>query len=226
MGGRGLSGGAPASPLILTPPPCQVPLRSGLPSGVRGMGLCVTGPVGPLGAPPLPLPGPGACPGAWRSRQPGRAGAFQCGSIRFRHRGSLAACYRQHRRRIRQHRRRRDKRENSKRIRFEYWHTPRDPITRRRPAPTPKSPPHGTHLKEEGRPASKQDVPFIHSKLLRVLRVSAVNCPNRYRATLPGKNPSSFRALTGCCSFRIAFASIWRTRSRVTLKIRPTSSRV
>jgi hypothetical protein len=47
-----------------------------------------------------------------------------------------------------------------------------------------------------------------------------------YLATLPGKNPSSFRARTGCCNLRMAFASTCRTRSRVTLKIRPTSSSV
>ena len=33
-------------------------------------------------------------------------------------------------------------------------------------------------------------------------------------------------ARTGCWSLRMALASIWRTRSRVTLKIRPTSSSV
>ena len=37
---------------------------------------------------------------------------------------------------------------------------------------------------------------------------------------------SKKRARTGCWSLRIAFASTWRTRSRVTLKIRPTSSSV
>ena len=40
------------------------------------------------------------------------------------------------------------------------------------------------------------------------------------------RKPSSCRLRTGCCSLRTALASIWRTRSRVTLKIRPTSSRV
>src|SRR5438067_1550725 len=42
----------------------------------------------------------------------------------------------------------------------------------------------------------------------------------------PSRKPSSCRLRTGCCSLRTAFASIWRTRSRVTLKMRPTSSRV
>ena len=40
------------------------------------------------------------------------------------------------------------------------------------------------------------------------------------------KKPSSLRARTGCCSLRMALASTWRTRSRVTLKILPTSSSV
>ena len=40
------------------------------------------------------------------------------------------------------------------------------------------------------------------------------------------RKPSSCRLRTGCCSLRTALASIWRTRSRVTLKIRPTSSSV
>ena len=40
------------------------------------------------------------------------------------------------------------------------------------------------------------------------------------------RKPSSCRLRTGCWSLRTALASIWRTRSRVTLKIRPTSSRV
>ncbi len=38
--------------------------------------------------------------------------------------------------------------------------------------------------------------------------------------------PSSLRALTGCWSLRMAFASTCLTRSRVTLKILPTSSNV
>src|ERR1700744_6110036 len=42
IGGRGWIGGAPASPVILTPPACQVPLISGLPSAVRGIGWWVT----------------------------------------------------------------------------------------------------------------------------------------------------------------------------------------
>jgi hypothetical protein len=40
------------------------------------------------------------------------------------------------------------------------------------------------------------------------------------------RNPSSFRDRTGCWSLRMALASTWRTRSRVTLKILPTSSSV
>lgn len=40
------------------------------------------------------------------------------------------------------------------------------------------------------------------------------------------RKPSSLRARTGCWSLRIALASTWRTRSRVTLKMRPTSSSV
>ena len=40
------------------------------------------------------------------------------------------------------------------------------------------------------------------------------------------RKPSSLRALTGCCNFRMAFASTCLTRSRVTLKILPTSSSV
>ena len=40
------------------------------------------------------------------------------------------------------------------------------------------------------------------------------------------RKPSSFRARTGCCSLRMALASTCRTRSRVTLKILPTSSSV
>ena len=40
------------------------------------------------------------------------------------------------------------------------------------------------------------------------------------------RKPSSCLQRTGCCSLRTAFASIWRTRSRVTLKMRPTSSSV
>ena len=40
------------------------------------------------------------------------------------------------------------------------------------------------------------------------------------------RNPCSLRARTGCWSLRIALASTWRTRSRVTLKILPTSSSV
>ncbi|GEM_PF-2576218 len=40
------------------------------------------------------------------------------------------------------------------------------------------------------------------------------------------RNPSSLRARTGCWSLRMAFASTCRTRSRVTLKIFPTSSSV
>jgi hypothetical protein len=40
------------------------------------------------------------------------------------------------------------------------------------------------------------------------------------------RKPSSLRARTGCCSLRMALASTWRTRSRVTLKILPTSSSV
>ena len=43
---------------------------------------------------------------------------------------------------------------------------------------------------------------------------------------IPSRNPSSLLARTGCWSLRMAFASIWRTRSRVTLKTRPTSSSV
>ena len=46
--------------------------------------------------------------------------------------------------------------------------------------------------------------------------------PNR----LPSTNPRSLRLRTGCWSFLIALASTWRTRSRVTLKILPTSSSV
>ena len=42
----------------------------------------------------------------------------------------------------------------------------------------------------------------------------------------PSMKPASLRLRTGCCSLRMALASTWRTRSRVTLKIRPTSSRV
>ena len=45
-------------------------------------------------------------------------------------------------------------------------------------------------------------------------------------AANPSRNPLSCLLRTGCCSLRTAFASICRTRSRVTLKIRPTSSRV
>ena len=40
------------------------------------------------------------------------------------------------------------------------------------------------------------------------------------------RKPSSCRLRTGCWSLRTALASIWRTRSRVTLKMRPTSSSV
>jgi len=40
------------------------------------------------------------------------------------------------------------------------------------------------------------------------------------------RKPSSLRARTGCWSFLMALASTCRTRSRVTLKILPTSSRV
>src|SRR5215472_1939611 len=39
VGGSGCSGGAPASPVILTPPACHVPVRSGFPSAVRGRTL-------------------------------------------------------------------------------------------------------------------------------------------------------------------------------------------
>jgi len=42
----------------------------------------------------------------------------------------------------------------------------------------------------------------------------------------PLRKPSSLRARTGCWSLRMALASTCRTRSRVTLKIRPTSSSV
>ena len=42
----------------------------------------------------------------------------------------------------------------------------------------------------------------------------------------PSTKPSSLRLRTGCWSLRMAFASICRTRSRVTLKILPTSSNV
>ena len=45
-------------------------------------------------------------------------------------------------------------------------------------------------------------------------------------AVLWSIKPSSFRARTGCWSLRIALASTCRTRSRVTLKILPTSSSV
>src|SRR5205814_1283476 len=37
---------------------------------------------------------------------------------------------------------------------------------------------------------------------------------------LPSRKPSSCRLRTGCCSLRTALASICRTRSRVTLKMR------
>src|SRR5262245_11279926 len=47
-----------------------------------------------------------------------------------------------------------------------------------------------------------------------------------YRRRVPSRKPSSCRLRTGCCSLRTALASIWRTRSRVTLKMRPTSSSV
>ena len=40
------------------------------------------------------------------------------------------------------------------------------------------------------------------------------------------RKPANCWLRTGCCSFLTALASIWRTRSRVTLNIRPTSSRV
>ena len=42
----------------------------------------------------------------------------------------------------------------------------------------------------------------------------------------PGTNGSKYRLRTGFCSLATALASICRTRSRVTLKMRPTSSRV
>jgi len=50
----------------------------------------------------------------------------------------------------------------------------------------------------------------------------------RYAAAAVGDatNGSRYRLRTGCCSFATALASICRTRSRVTLKIRPTSSSV
>ena len=44
--------------------------------------------------------------------------------------------------------------------------------------------------------------------------------------TMPSRKLDSCLARTGCRSFRTAFASICRTRSRVTRKIRPTSSSV
>ena len=45
-------------------------------------------------------------------------------------------------------------------------------------------------------------------------------------AASTSRKPLSCLARTGCCSLRTALASICRTRSRVTLKMRPTSSRV
>jgi len=50
--------------------------------------------------------------------------------------------------------------------------------------------------------------------------------PITNHAVLWSMKPSSLRDRTGCCSFLIAFASTCLTRSRVTLKILPTSSSV
>jgi len=54
--------------------------------------------------------------------------------------------------------------------------------------------------------------------------------PTRYVLAVPNRalsrKPWSLRARTGCCSLRMALASTCRTRSRVTLKILPTSSSV
>ena len=42
----------------------------------------------------------------------------------------------------------------------------------------------------------------------------------------PARKFARRRCRTGCCSLRMALLSTWRTRSRVTLKMRPTSSSV
>ena len=65
-----------------------------------------------------------------------------------------------------------------------------------------------------------------HGHLARGFGVSKTITAFPVQCLAPSRNPSSIRLRTGCCSFRTALASICRTRSRVTLKIRPTSSRV
>ncbi len=55
---------------------------------------------------------------------------------------------------------------------------------------------------------------------------STPDCHMEATGVTLSRNPSSFRDRTGCWSLRIAFASTCRTRSRVTLKILPTSSSV
>jgi len=66
----------------------------------------------------------------------------------------------------------------------------------------------------------------FHLAITKYLRLISAWLPFGYLTTPPGKKPSNFLARTGCCNLRIALASTWRTRSRVTLKIRPTSSSV
>jgi hypothetical protein len=46
------------------------------------------------------------------------------------------------------------------------------------------------------------------------------------RRWVQSRNPTNSWLREGCWSLRTAFASIWRMRSRVTLKICPTSSSV
>ena len=59
----------------------------------------------------------------------------------------------------------------------------------------------------------------------------AADCPMGRLPEIPNysapvRNVSSCFDRTGCWSFFTALASIWRTRSRVTRKMRPTSSSV